>query len=79
MKQQSERLFVKQNTLKVKQTSYKMNLALKEANETLYWLMLLKDSSYIDSITFNSIYPLSEELAKLLASIVKTTKNNLNK
>src|SRR5690606_6530364 len=25
---------------------HKMNLALKGANETLYWLMLLKDSSY---------------------------------
>ena len=58
---------------------HKMNIALKEANETLYWLMLLKDSSYIDLTTFNSIYPFSEELVKLLASIVKTTKNNLNK
>lgn len=58
---------------------HKMNIALKEANETLYWLQLLKDSSYIDSTTFNSIYPYSEELVKLLASIVKTTKQNLNR
>ncbi|MGB4205434.1 MAG: four helix bundle protein [Bacteroidales bacterium] len=52
----------------------KMNIALKEANETSYWLMLLKDSDYIDEISFNSIYADSLELVKLLASIVKTSK-----
>ena len=54
----------------------KMNIALKEANETEYWLMLLKDSEYIDETSFNSIYPESVELIKLLASIVKSTKLN---
>jgi four helix bundle protein len=29
-----------------------MNIALKEANETEYWLMLLKDSEYIDEKSF---------------------------
>lgn len=33
----------------------KMNIALKEANETEYWLMLLKDSDYIDNKNFQSI------------------------
>jgi four helix bundle protein len=54
----------------------KMNIALKEANETMYWLMLLKDSSYIDEKIFLSISQDCEELVKLLASIVKTSKNN---
>jgi four helix bundle protein len=52
----------------------KMNIALKEANEVCYWLMLLKESDYIDENSFISIYQNSHELVRLLASIVKTTK-----
>ena len=33
----------------------KMNIALKEAAETEYWLDLLKESEYINPIEFNSI------------------------
>ena len=54
----------------------KMNIALKEANETEYWLMLLKDSEYMDEKAFTSIYNDCNELIRLLASIVKTTKGN---
>lgn len=57
----------------------KMNIALKEANETEYWLMLLKDSDYIDEKSYNSIYPNAVELIKLLISIVKSTKEKLKK
>ena len=32
----------------------KMNIALKEANETEYWLMLLKDSDYFDEKSYIS-------------------------
>jgi len=52
----------------------KMNIALKEANETDYWLDLLKDSEYIDIKSYNSIHQDCSELIKLLASIVKTSK-----
>ena len=55
----------------------KMNIALKEINETEYWLMLLKDSTFISEIEFNSIYFDCKELIKLLASIVKTTTSTL--
>jgi four helix bundle protein len=55
----------------------KMNIALKEANETEYWLMLLKDSFFLSETEFNSIHTNCSELIKLLASIVKTTKSNL--
>ena len=41
------------------------------------WLMLLKDSDFIDLKSYDSIHPDIEELIKLLASIVKTTKVNL--
>ena len=52
----------------------KMNISLKEANETEYWLMLLKDSDYIDEKSFISIQQDCVELIRLLISIVKTTK-----
>ena len=54
----------------------KMNIALKEANETEYWLLLLKDSDYLDEKAFESIHQDSDELIRLLVSIVKTTKAN---
>ncbi len=55
----------------------KMSIALKEANETEYWLMLLKDSNYISESSFISIHNNCVEVLKLLISIVKTSKKNL--
>ena len=54
----------------------KMNIALKEASETSYWLVLLKDSGYISIKSYNSIAVECDEIIKLLVSIVKTSKNN---
>jgi len=54
----------------------KMNIALKEANETDYWLMLLKDSEYISLSSFDSMHNDCIELIKLLASIVKSSKKD---
>ena len=58
---------------------HKMNIALKEANETEYWMMLMKDSEYIDEQSYNSIQHDCSELIKLLASIVKTSKEKIEK
>jgi four helix bundle protein len=55
----------------------KINISLKEANETEYWLMLLKDSEYMDEKTFVSIHKECNELIRLLASILKTSKENI--
>ena len=55
----------------------KVNIALKEANETEYWLMLLKETDYISETEYESMNENCSELIKLTASIVKTTKNNL--
>ncbi len=52
----------------------KLSIALKEANETLYWLSLLKDSEYIDEKMLKSIQPENEELIRLLVSSIKTAK-----
>ena len=57
----------------------KASIALKEANETLYWLELLHDGEYIDEKTFNSIHNEADEITAILASIVKSTKENTEK
>jgi four helix bundle protein len=54
----------------------KMSIALKEANETDYWLNLLKDTGYISQKMFESISEDCIELIKLLVSTVKTSKNS---
>ena len=54
----------------------KLQISIKEANETLYWLELLYETDYITQEMYNSIYPECVELAKLLTSIIKTTKAN---
>lgn len=55
----------------------KVNVALKEANETDYWIMLLKDTGYITESEYLSLSIDCKELIKLTASIVKTTKSQL--
>ena len=57
----------------------KLNIALKEANETAFWLMLLKDSGYISVENYSSIAADCMELLKLLISIIKTSKINIKK
>ena len=54
----------------------KMSIALKEANETKYWLSLLYDNEYIDNPSFQSIFEEAKEVTAILVSIVKTTKEN---
>ena len=55
----------------------KMNIALKEAAESEYWLELLYETEYISDKEFNSIYDEAGELNRLLISIIRTAKNNL--
>lgn len=52
----------------------KMNIALKEASETEYWLELLFEGNYITEEQFNSIYSDCQEVLKILISITKTQK-----
>ena len=51
----------------------KMNIALKEASETKYWLRLLRATDYLTDKEQLSIFENCIELEKLLTSIVKTT------
>ena len=52
----------------------KLNIALKEAAETDYWLRLLHETNYIDQKSYDSIIAECREIESLLASIVKTVK-----
>jgi four helix bundle protein len=53
----------------------KMSIALKEANETEYWLLMLRDTDYINEKTFRSLQVDCVELIKMLIATVKTSKN----
>ena len=54
----------------------KMNIALKEANESEYWLELLYETDYISQEAFESMIDDCKCLIRLLTAIVKTTFNN---
>ena len=53
---------------------HKLSIALKEANETEYWLDLLKETSYLNNSEYISIQIDIKEILKLLTSIIKTSK-----
>lgn len=53
---------------------HKMNVALKEANETAYWISLLNDTGYLSVEVFSSLSNDCDELLRLLVKIVKTSK-----
>jgi len=55
----------------------KLSVSLKEANETKYWLRLLKDCQYLDEKMANHILEDIEQLIKMLASSIKTAKESI--
>ena len=52
----------------------KLNIALKEADETAYWLRILKRTEFISQDQFSSLNEDVQELISILVSIIKTTK-----
>ena len=50
----------------------KLFIALKEANETYYWLRLLHETEYITANEFKSIERDVKEIISILVSICKT-------
>ena len=57
---------------------HKMAIAQKEINETLYWLELLKETDYLSNKQFESINADAVEIIKLITSIIKSAKANIN-
>jgi four helix bundle protein len=56
----------------------KMSIALKEANETEYWLLLLRDSHLIGPSQTIPLLAANNELISMLVATIKTTKNKHN-
>ena len=56
----------------------KLSIALKEANETEYWVMLLNDSEFITKKMYENMQPDICELKKMLTASINTAKKKLN-
>jgi four helix bundle protein len=56
---------------------HKLSIALKEADETEYWLNLLRDGDFITMMQAESLLADCLELQKLLTSSIKTAKKSL--
>jgi four helix bundle protein len=52
----------------------KLSIALKESNETHYWLLLLKESGFITEDSYESLNNENQELIRMLVSSIKTAK-----
>lgn len=55
----------------------KMSIAYKEADETDYWLNLLRDNGYLNESQFQSLSHDCDRILKILTSIVKTMKEKI--
>ena len=56
----------------------KMNIALKEANESEYWIRLLMDTGYLSRQEDKLLLNECKEVCRILSSIVRTANNNLD-
>ena len=54
----------------------KLEIALKEANETGYWLELLYKTNYIDELTYKTLYDQCTSIRVMLVASCKTAKSN---
>ena len=57
---------------------HKLSIAQKEINETIYWLELFKATDFLSDEEFSSLNNDAVEIIKLITSIIKTTKSNIN-
>jgi len=57
----------------------KLTIALKEANETKFWLSRLYAAEHLSEAEYNSIISDNIEIIKLLTSITKTVKSDQQK
>lgn len=55
----------------------KLSIALKEADETLFWLKTLHSGNYITEKQMKSMISDNEEIIRILIKIIKTSKENM--
>ena len=53
-----------------------LNIALKEADETEYWLDLLHETNYLDDSAYDSLNNDCAEIIKMLTTIIKKLKED---
>ena len=58
---------------------HKLEIALKESDETEYWLDILYETNYIPQSIYDSMLTDNKELTAPLTSIIKTSKSSINK
>jgi len=56
----------------------KLNVALKEASETSYWLTVMRRADYLDEKIFQSLKTDLDEIIRILVSSIKTTRKNMS-
>lgn len=57
---------------------HKFNVALKEANESVYWLRLLQTRSYAGELDLDPLLREAKELTNILAASVRTLKKEVS-
>ena len=55
----------------------KFGIALKEASETSYWLVVLNRAKYLDDVSYLSLKSDIDEIIRILVASIKTTKKNM--
>lgn len=55
----------------------KLCIAQKECNESLYWIDILHETDFITDAEYESIHHDCEEIARILAKIIKTSRINI--
>ena len=58
---------------------HKLSIALKEANETQYWILLLEETEYLTHAEAESILADNRELLRLLTSIINSAKQGMSR
>jgi four helix bundle protein len=53
-----------------------MSLALKECAESKYWIRLIRDTNIVNNSEIDKLLDESEEIRKILTSIIKTSQQN---
>jgi len=56
---------------------HKLSISLKKANETIYWIDILKDTDYINKSKHKELKNDAQELLKMLVSSINTLKKKI--
>ncbi|MCW4469443.1 four helix bundle protein [Flavobacterium sp. MFBS3-15] len=55
----------------------KMEIVLEEADETLFWLEIIKEKNWIEKATVDSVWKEGNELTAIFVSSLKTVKSKI--